>query len=226
MSAAAAAQLWTWRRVPTRPSIAVRTPAQRRLASGQRLTHHRPFAASSSESESAPTRDASKKVASNAEADATDADAEGSTTTRIPRSEALRRMEAVLSRKPAVAEFLDALREVSELAGLPMGRCVWMGRLWGHASRRWSLPHMLAALKALDGAEVADLVRLTGQNGSVATAQGVYREAAAVGWCDGDGGAAMTAMVRLTYRLSECCVDWCNRCVRTIINIPNDDKTQ
>ena len=116
------------------------------------------------------------------------------TTTRIPRAEALRRMEEVMARKPTLSVFLNALEEVSALSGLPPARCVWVARVWGHASRRWALPELLAALKALDGAEVADLVRLTGQNGSPATALGVYKEATARGWCDNDGGAAMTAM--------------------------------
>jgi hypothetical protein len=187
----AQAQLWTWRPT-TLSSIAARQ--KKSVPTATRLTrHYRPAAShSSSASESAPeTRRDDKNVVQrkrNATAAAT------APARRIARAEALRRMEEVVARSPTLAVFLNALDEVSTLSGLPPARCVWFGRTWGYASRRWALPQLLAALKAVGGAEVADLVRLVGQNGSLTTAVGIYKEAVAAGWCEGDGGAAMTAM--------------------------------
>ena len=90
--------------------------------------------------------------------------------------------------------FLASLEETSRAAGLPPARCVWHNKLWKYAARRWSLPELLAALKAVDGAGFAEVVRLSGQRASVATALGLFREGRALGWCDGDGGAAAAAM--------------------------------
>jgi pentatricopeptide repeat protein len=89
--------------------------------------------------------------------------------------------------------FLASLEETSRAAGLPPARCVWHNKLWKYAARRWSLPELLAALKAVDGAGFAEVVRLSGERAS-ATALGLFREGRALGWCDGDGGAAAAAM--------------------------------
>jgi pentatricopeptide repeat protein len=89
--------------------------------------------------------------------------------------------------------FLATLEETSRAAGLPPARCVWHNKLWKYAARRWSLPELLAALKAVDGAGFAEVVRLSGERAS-ATALGLFREGRALGWCDGDGGAAAAAM--------------------------------
>ena len=113
---------------------------------------------------------------------------------RISRSEALRRTDAVIARRPTLAETLRCLDEVSRAAGIPPARCVWFSKLWAHASRRWSLPELLSACKAVEGAELAELVRLAGVNGAPTTALGLFREARALGWCDADGGAAVAAM--------------------------------
>ena len=83
---------------------------------------------------------------------------------------------------------------MSRAAGIPPARCVWFSKLWAHASRRWSLPELLSACKAVEGAELAELVRLAGVNGAPTTALGLFREARALGWCDADGGAAVAAM--------------------------------
>ena len=112
----------------------------------------------------------------------------------LPRGEAVKRMTAVIDGEPTLGAFLGALEEVAALSGLPPHRCVWFGRLWGYASRRWKFPELLAALRAVEGAEVAPLVRMVGKNGSIHAAAGVYKEACASGWCDEDGGAAATAM--------------------------------
>ena len=90
--------------------------------------------------------------------------------------------------------FLASLDATSRAAGLPPARCVWHNKLWKYAARRWSLPELLAALKAVDGAGFAEVVRLSGARSSAATALGLFREGRALGWCDGDGGAAAAAM--------------------------------
>ena len=113
---------------------------------------------------------------------------------RISRSEALRRTDAIIARRPTLPETLRCLDEVSRAAGIPPARCVWFSKLWAHASRRWSLPELLSACKAVEGAELAELVRLAGVNGAPTTALGLFREARALGWCDADGGAAVAAM--------------------------------
>ena len=75
-------------------------------------------------------------------------------------------------------------------------RCVWAPKLWAHASRRWTLPELLAACKALDGASFPELLRLCAANASITTALGLFREGRALGWCDRDGGASLVAMAR------------------------------
>ena len=113
---------------------------------------------------------------------------------RITRAEALRRTDAQLARRPSLSAFLASLDATSRAAGLPPARCVWHNKLWKYATRRWSLPELLAALKAVDGAGFAEVVRLSGERASVATALGLFREGRALGWCDDDGGAAVAAM--------------------------------
>lgn len=112
----------------------------------------------------------------------------------ITRAEALRRTDAQLARRPSLSIFLASLDATSRAAGLPPARCVWHNKLWKYAARRWSLPELLAALKAVDGAGFAEVVRLSGARSSAATALGLFREGRALGWCDGDGGAAAAAM--------------------------------
>ena len=112
---------------------------------------------------------------------------------RISRSEALRRTDAVIARRPTLPETLRCLDEVSRAAGIPPARCVWFSKLT-HTHTRWSLPELLSACKAVEGAELAELVRLAGVNGAPTTALGLFREARALGWCDADGGAAVAAM--------------------------------
>jgi hypothetical protein len=113
---------------------------------------------------------------------------------RITRAEALRRTDAQLARRPSLSVFLASLDATSRAAGLPPARCVWHNKLWKYAAARWSLPELLAALKAVDGAGFAEVVRLSGARSSAATALGLFREGRALGWCDGDGGAAAAAM--------------------------------
>ena len=120
---------------------------------------------------------------------------------RIPRAEALRRTDAVLAQADAPPnDVLRAIASASDASGLPPERCVWVVRLWGHASRRWSLPEMLAALRLLDGADAAELIRLVGRNGAHASARGIYREVAApenASWRarrENAGGATLVAM--------------------------------
>ena len=115
---------------------------------------------------------------------------------RITRAEALRRTDAVLAASPSLAATLDALAEAAALARLPPARCVWAPKLWAHASRRWTLPELLAACKALDGASFPELLRLCAANASITTALGLFREGRALGWCDRDGGASLVAMAR------------------------------
>ena len=85
--------------------------------------------------------------------------------TPIPRAEALRRMEHAIAAKPTLVEFLAALDEVTALSGFPRPDA-YGSVACGDTPRQWAWPQLLAALKAVNGAEVADLVRLTGQNGS------------------------------------------------------------
>ena len=103
-------------------------------------------------------------------------------------------MDAQLAQRPSLSVFLASLDATSRAAGLPPARCVWHNKLWKYATRRWSLPELLAALKAVDGAGFAEVVRLSGGRASVATALGLFREGRALGWCDDDGGAAAAAM--------------------------------
>ena len=116
------------------------------------------------------------------------------TVTRIPRAEALRRMDASISRRPSLSVFLEALDTTSRAAQLPPERCVWHNKLWKYATRAWSFPELLAALKTLDGAGFAEAVRLCGENQSVGTTTQLFREGASLGWCSDDGGASITAM--------------------------------
>ena len=136
------------------------------------------------------------EAASEAASEASEAPSSSASPARITRAEALRRTDAVLAASPSLAATLDALAEAAALARLPPARCVWAPKLWAHASRRWTLPELLAACKALDGASFPELLRLCAANASITTALGLFREGRALGWCDRDGGASLVAMAR------------------------------
>ena len=66
------------------------------------------------------------------------------------------------SRRP----WTRSTRGVARSRVCPPARCVWHNKLWAHAVRRWTLPELLAALKAVDGAGFAEVVRLCGARSS------------------------------------------------------------
>ena len=116
------------------------------------------------------------------------------TEQRITRAEALRRMDAKIARRPTLSVFLNVLKTTSTAAQIPPARCVWHNKLWKYATRKWSLPELLAALKAVEGAGFHEVVRLSGERQNIQTTIGLFREGKALGWCDGDGGGSIAAM--------------------------------